>query len=164
MPCHNIFSISISLCQVSCQCYRILAICRTVGAGIVSASKLTFHPVMLCSENIRITSCHPCRMYRSRSSQTHLQMIVFYHIHDLIQFGKIIRSLIRLQHCPAEDIQRNNINVCQLKQAHILFPDFFRPLLQVIIASITDFLNLLHLSVLLYFYNNFLQLPVPPGS
>ena len=62
MPCHNIIVIFISLCDFCCQTNRIFFISRTVGAGIMSAPKFSFHTVKFCSQNIRIFLCHPCRM------------------------------------------------------------------------------------------------------
>ena len=51
------------------------------------------------------------RMRSCRSCKADFQSVFFHILHDLIQFGKIIGNFIRLQCCPAENIERHDINV-----------------------------------------------------
>ena len=111
MPCNDIVIIFVSLCQFCGKCHRIFPVSRAVRTGIVTCSEFAFHAVMPDTQDIRVFSCHPRRMRSCRSCKADFQSVFFHILHDLIQFGKIIGNFIRLQCCPAENIERHDINV-----------------------------------------------------
>ena len=136
VPANHALPFSIPLCQLFRQKNRILLIGWTVLAGIVAASKFSLHAAKLGAQNIWVAFRHPRRMSRCRGGKENLQPICLHQIHDLIQFFKIISILTWLQSCPGKYIQGYLINSRQLKKPHILFPDFLRPLLRVVISAI----------------------------
>ena len=111
MPCNDIIIILVTLCQFCCKCHRIFPVSRAVRAGIMTCSEFPLHAIMLDTQNIRVLSCHPRRMCTCRSCKADFQSVFFHILHDLVQFGKIISNLIRLQCSPAENIKSHDINV-----------------------------------------------------
>ena len=75
--------------------------------------------------------------------KAYLKSIVPYHFHNLIKLTEIIRFLRWLKRCPAKYIQRHNINIGFFQKTHIVSPDFFRPLLWIIIPAIYNFVHLI---------------------
>ena len=40
--------------------------------------------------------------------------------------------------CPGKNVDRCSVDMCILENAHIIFPDLFRPLVRVVISSVED--------------------------
>ena len=149
MPGDDIIVGFVTFGQSGSQGRCIFAVGRAVGAGIVSAAEFTFQAIFVGPENIRIFAGHPGGMGTGGGGKTDLHAMFRDQFHNPVQLIKTVGILIRLQHCPAEDVQRDDVDVRQFQQAHIFLPGFFRPLFRIIVSSVEDLFYFIALNHLL---------------
>lgn len=114
---------------------------RAVGAGVVACPELAVNSVFIGAQNLRIFAGHPCGMGTGGGGEADLKTVVTRKCHKLVKTVKIPHIIVELKRCPGKDVQRYDIDMGQSEEAHIFLPDFFRPLLRIIVPTEEDFMD-----------------------
>ena len=97
-------------------------------------------------KHFRISGGQPGRLGCGGRGKTDMNTMLPYSVNNLIQPFEIVYSLVRLQLCPGEHRQRQQVNPCPVEKPHILIDSLRIPLIWIIIAAIVNFLCFFHLT------------------
>ncbi len=87
---------------------------------------------------LRVAPGQPGRGRGGGRRQASLDAVRLQQVEHAVQPAKLIVAGARLQVRPGKDAYRHQVDACGLHQAHVLQPDFFRPLFRVVVAAIPD--------------------------
>ena len=138
VPACYMLIIAVAFCQLFCQCFGIFLENRRIGACVMTLTKFMMTTFIVCSCYFRIFLIKPSRHSTCGSCQNDIIIFFAQHFHDFIQFIEIIFFFGRLDLRPGENIDGCTVDTRIFEIFHIFFPDFFGPLIRVIIPTVQN--------------------------
>ena len=141
--------IRVSFRQLFHKSRRKMPVYRGIGTCIVPAPEFMTSSLIIGMYDFRISFYHPSG--KRCGGGGHDNVIVFpgKHIHDTVKLLKSVFMFGWLYFRPGKNVDGSAVDPGIPKNAHVLLPDFLRPLIWIIIPSIEDPLNFDSTAVLL---------------
>ena len=104
---------------------------------IVPLTKVHFLVLTVDTQHFGILLCHPCRACAGGGSQDYVNAALPQPVNDLIQPGKVVHAILRLQPCPGKNGDGDTVHMRFLHQLHVFFQDVrpIQPLVRVVVPA-----------------------------
>ena len=105
---------------------------------IVTLAKVHLLVLTVDTQHLRVLLCHPCRACTGGGSQDYVNAALPQPVNDLIQPGKVVHAILRLQPCPSKNSNGNAVHMRFLHQLHVFFQDVrsIQPLVRVVVSAV----------------------------
>ena len=145
VPAHHVRIAAVALRQPVRQFVGIVLEDRAVGAGVVPSAEFMAAALVVHPGDLRVLAHQPRGHSTRGGGQHNLDIRLGEHIDDFIQLRKVVFFFRGLQLGPGEHVHRGAVDPGQIKQPQVFLPDFFGPLLRVVIAAVQhDVERMLH--------------------